>query len=136
MEICGGLATDDCRSISHRAPIHAEAIPGNNQFWISRPYRWKSLITAKLLFIIPFVNAPIFLARLATIFAAKLPIFASLPGLFWSQFLMVFAVCLPMAALAAITAGLVPFVFSALVLFAAGLALGTEASYESKNHAV
>ncbi len=38
--------------------IQAEAIPGHNQFWISRPYRWKSLLGAKLLFIVLFINLP------------------------------------------------------------------------------
>src|SRR5688500_7485600 len=45
--------------------IHAESIPGANQFWITRPYRWQSLLGAKLLFILAFVNLPICAAQLA-----------------------------------------------------------------------
>jgi len=44
--------------------IHAEAIPGDRQFWITRPYRWKSLLGAKLLFVLVFVNLPILIAQL------------------------------------------------------------------------
>src|SRR5690348_3994597 len=41
--------------------IHAEALPGDRQFWITRPYRWQSLLGAKLLFVLVFVNLPIML---------------------------------------------------------------------------
>src|SRR5437764_1977797 len=47
--------------------IHAEAIPGDNQFWITRPYNWQSLFAAKVLFLIVFVHVPIFFARLVFI---------------------------------------------------------------------
>src|SRR5580704_13329656 len=39
--------------------IHAEALPGDRQFWITRPYGWKNLLGAKLLFMFVFVNLPI-----------------------------------------------------------------------------
>ena len=45
--------------------VLAEAIPGDRQFWITRPYRWQSLLGAKLLFIVAFVNLPILLAHLS-----------------------------------------------------------------------
>src|ERR1700690_3970750 len=44
--------------------VLAEAIPGDRQFWITRPYRWRSLLAAKVLFLIAFVNLPVFLAQL------------------------------------------------------------------------
>ena len=43
--------------------VLAEAIPGDRQFWITRPYRWQSLLGAKVLFIIAFVNLPILAAQ-------------------------------------------------------------------------
>src|SRR6266536_3025901 len=49
--------------------IHAEAIPGDRQFWITRPYRWKSLLAAKLLFMLTFVNLPILLAQFGIVAA-------------------------------------------------------------------
>ena len=36
--------------------IHDEALPGDRQFWITRPYSWKSLLGAKALFILAFIN--------------------------------------------------------------------------------
>src|SRR5256885_7885270 len=36
--------------------IHDEVLPGDNQFWITRPYSWKSLLGAKALFILAFIR--------------------------------------------------------------------------------
>jgi hypothetical protein len=38
--------------------IHDEALVGDTQFWITRPYRWTSLLSAKLLFLLLFVVLP------------------------------------------------------------------------------
>src|SRR6266566_779128 len=65
--------------------IQAEAIPGDRQFWVTRPYRWKSLIGAKLLFIFAFVNLPIALAQLRILIGGGFTLASSLPGLLWSQ---------------------------------------------------
>jgi hypothetical protein len=100
--------------------IHAEAIPGHNQFWITRPYRWKSLLGAKLLFIFLFINLPMLTAQWFMVASAGFPLATTLPGLVWSQVLMIVCVSLPIAALAAVTAGIAPFMFSAFILVAAG----------------
>ena len=94
--------------------MHAEAIPGDKQFWITRPYRWKQLLAAKLLFIVAFVNGPLFMTQLLIIQAEKFPILANLPALFWTQVLWFLCLSLPTATLGAITSGLVPFVLTIL----------------------
>src|SRR5260370_21474314 len=38
--------------------IYAEPLPGDRLFWVTRPYSWKSLLAAKALFILVFVNLP------------------------------------------------------------------------------
>src|SRR5713226_5447611 len=43
--------------------IHAEALPGDRQFWRTRPYAWKSLLGAKALFVLAFVNIPMLAAN-------------------------------------------------------------------------
>ncbi len=43
--------------------IHGEAIPGTNQFWITRPYRWQSLLWSKLTFVLLFVSVPLMLVQ-------------------------------------------------------------------------
>ena len=45
---------------------------------------------------------------------------SNLPGLLWSQVLMIIVVSIPIAALAAVTSGIVAFIFPALILLAIG----------------
>jgi hypothetical protein len=98
--------------------IQAEPIPGDRQFWITRPYRWQSLLGAKVLFIVVFVNLPIMLAQWWIVARAGFPIAAYLPGLLYSQLIRILALAVPVAALAALTPGLVSFLFSMLALAA------------------
>jgi hypothetical protein len=101
--------------------VLGEAIPGDRQFWITRPYRWQSLLGAKLLFIAAFVNLPLFLAHLFILAFDGFPLVASLPGLLWAQVLFFTFISLPFAALAALNSGMAPFIFSQLIVFAAVL---------------
>jgi hypothetical protein len=103
--------------------IHAEAIPGDNQFWLTRPYERNRLMGAKPLFIVVFVSLPIFVAQSFALKAEGFPLSGSLPGLLWTQILMLLALWLPVAALAALTPGIVPFIFSVLSLLALGFVI-------------
>ena len=105
--------------------IHAEAIPGIRQFWITRPYRWRSLLMAKLLFIFAFVNIPVLLAQLVIPLIAGFSLHAILPGLLWRQFLLFAGVALPVAAVASLTPGTVAFIFTGAILLAIGLNIST-----------
>jgi hypothetical protein len=96
--------------------IHAEAIPGDRQYWLTRPYRPMSLLGAKLLFIAAIVCLPLGMAQAAMAARMGFPLAGEIPGLLWSQVLFFFAAALPVAALAAVTEGLVPFVSAVLVL--------------------
>jgi hypothetical protein len=96
--------------------IHAEPMPGDTQFWITRPYEWKSLLAAKTLFILVFLNLPVFIARVIIFYRSGFPIFSEMVPLLWSQFLIFVGFSLPVAALAAVTADMVTFIFSTLVL--------------------
>jgi hypothetical protein len=98
--------------------IHGEAIPGHNQFWITRPYRWTSLMAAKLFFIGVFVNLPVFLIQSYQSIHSGFPLNGTWAGLVWSQVLLIFCLSLPAAALAAITPNLVAFMFLELVALA------------------
>ena len=49
--------------------IHDEALPGDRQFWITRPYSWRSLLGAKLLFIFAFINLPMLVAQMVIVHA-------------------------------------------------------------------
>ena len=99
--------------------IHAEAIPGDRQFWITRPYRWGSLLSAKLLFILAFVGLPVAFAQLFIVIADGFSPGSILPGLLWSQVLILLVVALPIACVAAVTRHLSQFLFSLLAGVAA-----------------
>jgi hypothetical protein len=86
--------------------IHAEALPGDRQFWLTRPYEWRSLLGAKILFIFIFVNLPLLLADAVIIHAAGFSIGQESAGLLWTQVLLITAFVLPAAAFSAITKGL------------------------------
>jgi len=39
--------------------IQSESLVGDRQFWVTRPYEWKELLAAKVLFVLTFVNLPL-----------------------------------------------------------------------------
>jgi hypothetical protein len=95
--------------------IHDEALTGDRQFWITRPYSWKSLLGAKALFILTFINLPMLFADVVILRAYGLrPLGAELPGLLWSQVLLAIVFVLPIAALSTLTAGFVQLIFAIL----------------------
>ncbi len=105
--------------------IHDEVLPGDHQFWITRPYSWKSLLGAKALFILAFISIPMLLADGVIVRAHGLPLGAELPGLLWSQVLLAIVFVLPIAALSALTTGFVQLIFAILTpcVIALGVAI-------------
>lgn len=103
--------------------IHDEALPGDSQFWITRPYSWKSLLGAKVLFILTFISLPMLLADGIIVHAFGLPLRTELPGLLWSQVLLAIAFVLPIAALSALTTGFVQLIFAILTPCVIGLGI-------------
>lgn len=99
--------------------VLAEAIPGDQQFWITRPYRWQSLLGAKFLFIAIFVNLPVLLAHLFILAIDGFPLVQSLPGLLWEQVLLFIFLSLAFAAIATLNSGMAAFIFSQLIVLAA-----------------
>jgi hypothetical protein len=90
--------------------IHDEALPGNRQFWITRPYSWRSLLGAKLLFILAFVNLPMLIAQMLIVHAYGFSIGAEFVGLLWSQVLLTIVFVLPILAISALTDGFVQLI--------------------------
>jgi hypothetical protein len=107
--------------------IHDEALPGNRQFWITRPYSWRNLLGAKVLFILAFINLPMLVADMAVVRAYGFSLGAELPGLLWSQVLLTIVFLLPIIALSALTTGFVQLTYVILGPCAVGLALAIAA---------
>lgn len=103
--------------------IHDEALPGDGQFWITRPYSWRSLLSAKLLFIFAFINLPMLIAHAVIIHAYGFSLGAELPALLWSQVLLTIVFVLSILAMSALTDGFVQLIAAILTPCVIALAL-------------
>src|SRR5437016_1499823 len=67
------------------AAIHEEKLPGDRQYWLTRPYSWKELLAAKALFVAAFINLPLFVWHVAAFAVVGIPLGEHLPALLWRQ---------------------------------------------------
>jgi len=96
--------------------IFQEALPGDRQFWLTRPYRWGDLLAAKILFVFVFGSVPMFLSDWYILAAQRLGAFDDVPMLFLRQVLFAALFLLPAFALATVTSGLLQFVLAWFIL--------------------
>ena len=101
--------------------ILADAIPGDRQFWLTRPYDRRSLWGAKTLFVLTFVSLPLLVAQAAIIAGDGFPIASNLSGLLWEQALFATVIAFPVMALATLAKRMTQFVF---LLFLGAFAAG------------
>jgi uncharacterized membrane protein (UPF0136 family) len=94
--------------------IHEESLAGDRQFWVTRPYAWRSLLAAKLLFVVTFVNVPLLAAQVAILAAAGYRPLAGIPQLLWMQFVVAAILLAPAFALGTVTRNLAQFVLTIL----------------------
>jgi uncharacterized membrane protein len=83
--------------------VHAESLVGDRQFWITRPYEWKKLLAAKVLFFAAWIGVPYLLAQLLVLAEAGFHPLEHMPGLLVNILLFSVAYLLPMVALATVT---------------------------------
>ena len=83
--------------------IHEEKLVGDRQFWITRPYEWKKLLAAKVLFLIVFLYIPLLLAQCVMLAEAGFSPFSSFRGLLYDSLLLTCVLVLPLVALATVT---------------------------------
>ena len=83
--------------------VYGEPLPGDRQFWVTRPYRWTSLLGAKLLFIVAFVSFPLLLADCLILTLQGFHPWANPGGLLWHEVAVFAVLLLPMMAVACIT---------------------------------
>ena len=98
------------------AAIYEEVLPGDRQFWVTRPYSWKYLLAAKVLFIAAFVNIPLLISDCFILAAQGLPVLSNLPDLVLRQGPVSCWLILPSFALATLTSGMGQFVLAWLVV--------------------
>jgi len=100
--------------------VQQESFVGDRQFWITRPYSRASLLAAKALFIVVFINMPLLLAQAAILAAAGFNPLAYLSSFLWVHIVFFASVLLPAVALASVTR---TFAQAVLAFFGIGAAL-------------
>jgi hypothetical protein len=86
--------------------VHGESLVGDRQFWVTRPYEWKKLLTAKVLFFIAFINVPLLVVQVGLLWKAGYAPTSYVKGLLWMQCMWVLILILPVTTLATITSSL------------------------------
>jgi hypothetical protein len=83
--------------------IQGESLVGDRQFWITRPYDWKKLLTAKLMFLVIFIQLPLLLMGVVLVAIAGFPSpWSFAPGIVGAQSVGIL-LALPILALAVVT---------------------------------
>jgi hypothetical protein len=99
--------------------IHGESLVGDRQFWLTRPYEWKQLLAAKVLFLLVFLYLPFVAAQLALLAEAGFQSFSYIPGLLYNLLLITGILVLPLFAMATVTS-----TFARMAFAVVGVLLG------------
>jgi len=105
--------------------IQGEPLVGDRQFWVTRPYEWNKLLSAKVLFLLALVNLPLFIADFVMLGKAGVPPAHYIAGLLWMQLLITVFVTLLIAALATVTASVVQMGLSILGILLYAIAVAS-----------
>lgn len=105
--------------------VHGEALVGDRQFWITRPYSWYKLLAAKVLFVLGWVATPLAISQALLVSANGVPVTLYLVPIFRDTALAMLVGILPVAALAAITRNLAQWALygAVLILAVIGIAI-------------
>jgi hypothetical protein len=108
--------------------VYEESLTDDRQFWVTRPYRWHNLLTAKILFVITVINLPLLVVQLCLLAAAGFSPSQHLSRLVHLQSgLSLFL--LPLVTLAVVTGGrrqMTRAIIVVLIFLVAGLWLGQD----------
>ncbi len=105
--------------------IHGESLVGERQFWLTRPYSWKSLLTAKILFCLVALMLPFLISDCIILSREGFSPAGAIPDLLWRQCVIAGVLMLPPFVLAALTRDMRQFVVAFLVIFIALIVPGT-----------
>ena len=98
--------------------VHGESLVGERQFWVTRPYRWGSLLAAKVLFISGYVVAPYFLALCMVMREGGFHPTEHIGGLLYESLLAVCIVVMPLLVLSAVTSSFGKVTLAVLIVLA------------------
>ncbi len=99
--------------------IFQEPLPGNKQFWLTRPYYRTRLLAAKLLFVLAFISVPLFLSDCYILAVQGFPVLGAYPDLLLRQLILLFVFVLPSFGIATLTTGVAQFMLAWFVVLLA-----------------
>jgi hypothetical protein len=105
------------------AAIHQETLPGDRQYWLTRPFTRRQLLLEKALFIASCVVLPVLLALTASLAILRIPPLQFAGALLWHMVVFTAVIVLPVTALAAVTRGIAQFLLAAFLVIAILLVL-------------
>jgi len=108
--------------------IHGEVLVGDRQFWITRPYEWPKLLTAKALFVALLLYLPFLLMQIAILLQAGFNPLSYIPGLLYSL-LLISVFFFSLIGVAAATSNLARMVLTVLAVYLLLVASGSLASF-------
>jgi hypothetical protein len=111
--------------------VEQDPLPGDRQFWITRPYSRRALLSAKILFALVFVHVPSFLADCVVLAARGFQPLAALGPLLWKQVTLAAALTIPALALASLVRNFTHFMLA--LLSAAGIIIVLRGAVYSQN---
>jgi len=115
--------------------IHAESLVGDRQFWLTRPYDWRNLFAAKVLFLLVYVGLPLFASQSLLLLLAGFHPLSWLGGLLFNLLLVAGILIIPLFALASVTSNFARMTLTLLGTLIALLAFALLASYISRGSA-
>lgn len=103
--------------------IHAESLVGERQFWVTRPYRWPSLLAAKCLFIVAFVYVPFLAAQCVLLLEAGFHPSRVVPGILFNLAMVTGIIVLPLMLIASVTSSFAKMLLAVffVVIFVAAI---------------
>lgn len=113
--------------------VHGENLVGDRQFWVTRPYEWKKLLAAKVLFLLTFLYLPILVAQCVLLKTAGFQPHSCIAGLLFNLLLITFFLVVPFFALATVTASFARTTLTvvAILLGFVGLSILSSSLYTS-----
>ena len=96
--------------------VHEEALAGDRQFWVTRPYSWKSLLAAKVAVVVVFVNLAVLIGDCFILTAQGFSVGQLWQGVLWRQIPFTLWLLLPPLALGSLTRNLGQVVVAILLI--------------------
>ena len=106
--------------------VHQETVPGDRQYWLTRPISWQSLLLAKAAFVVVFFQFPVLASNLCALVANGLSPLAYVASLLVKQVFLTAFLVLPTMGLAAVTRNFGQFAIWVFAAFGAVLLAGLE----------